>query len=227
LLFKWQAMNVRQAKTVEEPGRGYGYRMVSRELLVYLDPQTGEVLRTWKNPFTGKEVEVVHVANDPVNQPPSFAQGPRGPFKFPGTLKEGRGSMSFEVPLFYPNVMGGDYQDYVGGTYHAQEQFHFFFDAKELLGPGDSCQTSVAWGRVSQWLPWMEMGSRAGWLLFSGSGQTVSGFDQLPDVLKKEIETSYPEYKTPPPLDDTRPNETSWTYFKKRIDEKRKGSAQK
>jgi hypothetical protein len=31
----------------------------------------------------------------------------------------------------------------------------------------------------------------------------------------------YPEYKAPPALDDTRPNETSWTYFKKAIDKKK------
>ena len=35
----------------------------------------------------------------------------------------------------------------------------------------------------------------------------------------------YPLYQTPPPLDDKRPNETSWTVFKKYIDEKNSESA--
>jgi hypothetical protein len=223
LLFSYQAFNVRQAKTLSEPGRGYGYRQVSRELLLYTDPQTGEVLRTWKNPWTGKDVEVLHVANDPVNQQPLFAQGgPRGPFKWEPAIKEGKGFYAIEVPLLYPNPLGGEYQDFVGGTYQAIEMFGFFFDEKELLGPGDDSQTSVSWARTSQWLPWMEMGARPGWLQYTGHGQRVSSFELLPEVLKKEVAASYPDYRTPPPVDDTRPNETSWTYFKKKIDEKRK-----
>ena len=213
---------------VSEPGKGYGYRMVSRELLLYTDPQTGAVLRTWKNPWTGKEVEVVHVANDPVNQPPLFAQGgPRGPFKWQPPIKEGKGFYALEVPLLYKNPLGGEYQDHVGGAYQAIEMFGFFFDEKDLLGPGEDCQTMVSWARTSQWLPWMEMGSLAGWLQYTGHGQRVSGFDALPDLIKQEVAASYPEYTGPPPLDDTRPNETSWTYFKKRIDAKRQAGEKK
>jgi hypothetical protein len=42
-------------------------------------------------------------------------------------------------------------------------------------------------------------------------------WNDLPDVLKQEIETKYPAWKSPPPVDDTRPNETSWSYFKKQV----------
>ena len=45
-----------------------GYRVYSREVLFYLDPQTGEILQEWANPFLdGRKVEVVHIQNDPVN----------------------------------------------------------------------------------------------------------------------------------------------------------------
>lgn len=222
LLFGYQAFNVRAAKTLSEPGRGYGYRQVSREILLYTDPKTGEVLRSWKNPWTNKDVEVAHVANDPVNsREPMFAQGPRGPFTWTPAIREGKGFYAVEVPLFYPNPLGGDYQDYVGGTYQAIEMFGFFFDEKELLGPGTESHTQVSWARTSQWLPWMQMGALPGGLQYTGHGQWIPGFDALPEILKKEVEASYPEFKTPPPLDDTRPNETSWTYFKKWIDKKR------
>ena len=224
-LFAYQAMNIRQSKTVTEPGKGYGYRQVSREVLFYADPKTGEILRTWKNPWTGEDNEVLPVANDPVNFPPSFAQGgPWGPFKLGATFKDGWGTLALEVPLFYPNVMGGDYQEYVGGTYQAIEMFGFFFREDELLGPGDSAPVNVSWARVSQWLPWMKMGSRVGYLMFSGVGGKVAGWESLPESVRKEIETNCPEYKAPPPLDDTRPNETSWTVFKKWFDATRKAA---
>ena len=43
--------------------------------------------------------------------------------------------------------------------------------------------------------------------------------------MKREIAASYPEYTAPPPGDDTRPNETSWTYQKKIIDSRPKEAA--
>ena len=43
----------------------------------------------------------------------------------------------------------------------------------------------------------------------------------LPAVLRDEIAANYPIYDTPPPGDDARPNETSWTYFRKVFDAER------
>jgi hypothetical protein len=222
LLFVYQGMNVRAATTVTEPGRGYGYRQVSREILIYQDPQTKQVLRTWKNPWTGKEVDVVHVANDPVNSRPMFAQGQAGPAKWPGFFKDGMGFLPMEVPLFYTNPLGGDYQPYVGGDYQAMEIFDFAFHEAQLLDANpDMSDVNVAWVRISGWLPWMEMGSRVGTMIYNGVGRRLDSWDKLPDMLKTEIKANYPEYTAPPPLDDKRPNETSWTYFKKVIDKKK------
>lgn len=227
-LFTYEALNVRQSKAVSEEGRGYGYRMVSREVLLYLDPQTGEILRTWKNPWTGKEVEVVHIANDPVNMPPTFAQGPRGPFKLNMVFKDGWGSLGIDIPLFYKNPMSAEanYEEYVGGTYHGIEMFGFFVREAELLGPSDSVAANVSWARICKFLPWMEMNDRIGSMMFSGTGGAVSSWSSLPELLRREVEASYPEYKTPPPLDDARPSVTSWSYFKQKLDEKRKAGAQ-
>jgi hypothetical protein len=227
LVFLYQAMNIRASKTVTEAGRGYGYRQVSREVLIYLDPKTKEVVRTWHNPWTNKDVEVVHVSNDPVNSRPTFAQGPAGPFKFDVTMKEGTGIYQLDVPLFYTNPLSGDYQQYVGAEYQGLEMFTFFFNEAQLLdAKPDAPDVTVAWARASQFMPWMEMGGRIGYMLFSGAGRRVPSFDALPDVLKNEINKNYPEYKVPPPLDDARPNETSWTYFKKVMEKKKAAAAQ-
>jgi hypothetical protein len=222
-LFNVQGMNIRACKTVEDPQRGYGYRLVSREILLYLDPQTNQVLRTWKNPWTGEDVDVVHVANDPVNQPPSHARNAKGePARFMARNVRGKMWQSFEVPLFYTNPLGGDYQDYVGGQYQATEMFDFFFDEQDLLEVSrDMTSVTVAWARISQWLPWMNMGDRPGMLVFTTVGKRLNDPANLPAVMKDEIATNYPAYTAPPPLDDTRPNETSWTYFKKVLDRKR------
>ncbi len=220
-LFNVEGMNVRQCVTVTDPARGTGFRQVSRELMFYLDPATGAVLKSWANPWTAKRVEVVHVANDPVNmRAPVFPVGRDGkPFDLGARIENGKVFMPTEVPLFYTNPLGGDYQAYAGNQYHAMEIFDFVAEASDLLDAAKPrANPSIAWVRISPFLPWMEMGGRNGVLVFNATGGTVDGIAALPAVIRDQIATTYPTYTAPPPADDARPNETSWTYFKKRID---------
>jgi len=223
-VFNLEGMNIRQCVKVEDETRGVGYRLISREIMLYLDPETNEVLRTFDNPWTGEQNEVIHVANDPVNGRPSFGRDAEGnPSTRPLKQINGTWLMAAEVPLFYTNPLAGDYQKYVGGTYHATEIFDFNGDVDELLDPKkDVAYPVVAWVRIAKWLPWMEMGDRTGILYFNAIGKKLENYDQLPKVMKDEIAANYPEYTSPPPIDDTRPNETSWTYMKKIIDSRPK-----
>ncbi len=217
-IFNVQGMNIRQCRNFEDPERGHGYRSVSRELLIYLDPETNEVLRSWTNPWTGEEVKVVHVANDPVNmRVPSFAYRADGTgYRFNGHFMKGRVWTTGYVPLYYKNPLGGDYQDYVGGAYHAMEMLNGYAYEDELLDPELKTlnRYSLSWARTSKWLPWMRMGDRPGMMIFTTIGKRVSGIDALSEPLLSELRSNYPEYAQPPPLDDDRPNVTSWSYFK-------------
>ena len=66
---------------------------------------------------------------------------------------------------------------------------------------------------MSDWLPWMKMGGREGVIYMHTAGRRLGGFNELPELLKTEIKTHYPEYSSPPPLDDARANMTSWKYY--------------
>jgi hypothetical protein len=218
-LFNLLGMNVRQCASLQDPMRGVGYRLVSREIMLYLDPQTGEVLRQWDNPWTGKTVGVIHVSNDPVNGVYSTIGRDGQPAVLPFQVQGGQWWLTSTIPLFYTNPLGGEYQEYVGGTYHATEMFNFFGDVKPLQSARvDSVPARVGWVRLSSWLPWMEMGDRAGILYFHTAGRKLKAFDDLPEVMKREIAVNFPDYANPPPLDDERRNETSWTFFKKVLD---------
>ena len=65
------------------------------------------------------------------------------------------------------------------------------------------------------------MGGRLGLMVTNATGQTVANIDALPPLILEQIKANYPIYSAPPPVDDARPNETSWTYFKKLIDAKK------
>lgn len=227
-LFNGEGMNIRTCVTVNDPQRGKGWRLVSREIMLYLDPKTNEVVRKWANPWTGETVDVMQIANDPVNQRPQFAVGADGtPFKFTGR-REGRWIFApFEAPLFYHNVLQGEYQDYVGGKYHAMEIFDFAYDADEILNKKNpTAYPIVSWVRISEWMPWMKMRGRSGQMVFNAMGNKLKSYEELPAVLKDEIALNYPTYTAPPPGDDPRPNETTWTVFKKWVADKQ-GEKQK
>lgn len=225
LLFRFEGMNTRQCVTVTDPIRGRGFRQVSREILFYQDPTTGKIIDEWQNPWSGEVVQVLHIANDPVNfRAPIFPLKADGkPFETDLQVMGDHWWSTTTVPLFYRNPLGGDFQDHVGGTYHAVEMFNFFGRMSNLADPKThSADVNVAWARISDWLPWMKMRGRAGNLYFNGAGRKLDGYAELPAGMRAAIEARGPIYKEPPPVDDQRPNETSWTYFKKHMEAARK-----
>jgi hypothetical protein len=63
----------------------------------------------------------------------------------------------------------------------------------------------------------MKMNGRDGIVYFHTFGKKIDSYDDLPESMKEEIKNNYPIYNRPPPTDDQRRNETSWTYFKKML----------
>jgi hypothetical protein len=226
-VFNTEAMNIRQCVPATDAKRGKGYRMVSREVLFYTDPKTNAVLREWANPWTGETVPIMHVNNDPVNGRPSFPVTADGK---PYTIKLKQvgpwSQTSGLAPLFYTNPLAGDYQDYVGGNYHAMEMLTSSMLTSDLLDTAKpTVYPAISWTRVSVWLPWMKMRGRQGQLVFQSSGAKVKSYADLPAVVRDEIAANYPAYTAPPPGDDPRPNETTWTVFKKWADARAKAGA--
>ena len=219
LLFTGEGMNIRHCAAVTDPVRGKGFRLVSREIMLFTDPTTGEVLRQWTNPWTGETVDVLQIANDPVNQPPIFEKTRDGkPYSITYRQIGPWFLMPLEIPLFYTNPLAGPYQDHIGGKYHAMEIFDFAAPSADLLDSKRRVSPSISWVRISDWMPWMKMRGRQGQLVFNAMGGRVDSLDQLPAVLRTEINERYPTYRTAPPIDDKRPNETTWTVFKKHME---------
>lgn len=219
LLFAVQGVSARACGTVLDPGGQPGFRLVSREVMLYLDPASKTLLERWLNPWTGEEVEVLPVANDPVNMPMSaLLRGGSPAFVFPGVVRGDQAWLSLEVPLYYPSPLGGSYQRFVGGHYRALEAFTFFADARDLgRRDQDLEHVSFSWARVSPWLPWMAMGDRPGEVVVSAAGVRVPAWEEVPQPLRGAVERRFPAFRTPPPLDDARPNASSWSEFARRL----------
>jgi hypothetical protein len=82
----------------------------------------------------------------------------------------------------------------------------------------------VSWTRFSDFLPWMKMSSRPGNLLYQGRGYKLkNGYADLPEKIKSFVESNFPEYAHAPAT-FTSPNMTSWKYYKKVMEERKKKS---
>ncbi|PZG04137.1 hypothetical protein C1J01_45005 [Nonomuraea aridisoli] len=195
-LFGFEGVNV--ARAVETDA---GWQLLTREAALYLDPATREVVDTWDNPFTGRQVEVEHVFNDPVNQR-------LGAHPVPVTHLGDRVAFNVDVRLAYPSPLTvADYPDHsAADTYRALELFQFFAEAKDLDAGLPDVPSVFSWCRVSPWLPWMAMGRRGGALVYHCRGAKVP---EVPARLRERAGERFLHA----PDSWSAPNMTSWTAF--------------
>lgn len=210
-LFGMEGFNVARAVEVDD-----GYDLLSREAVFYLDPHSREIIDHWHNPFTGADVDVLHIWNDPVNLPMRL-NGPRGPFSVPVTEIGEELFFNVDVFLAYPSPLPRAEwpEESQSDLYQAAELFQFFTKTAALVGDAPSVPCLVSWTRLGPWLPWMKMGDRAGQLVYHCRGAKLGTFAELPERIRAQVESNDPTYTTAP-TEFTQPNETSWTYYKKR-----------
>ncbi|MCS6801125.1 MAG: DUF1838 family protein [Chloroflexota bacterium] len=211
-LFGFEGFNI--GRVTAAPG---GYYLLTREAVFYKDPTTGAILDRWTNPWTGKEVEVVHVLNDPVNQHLQL-EGPRGRWHIPVTEMGDDVYMNTDIFLHYPSPLPrSKFPQYsASDEYQAAELFQFYMKRHDLEDESLlSVPSQCSWTRLGPWLPWMEMADRPGMVVYHCRGKKLEGgYAQLPDFIKEYIAAHHPEYQDAP-HEYTQPNETSWTYFLK------------
>lgn len=199
-----------------------GFQRLSREVGYYTDLKTDAVLERWFNPWLEREVTVVPIQNDPVNRRFTLAN-----ITFRIDEVGDEVAMYREVPLRYLNPLDrATYPLYsAGDSYEAMEMFNTFVRRRDLA---NSRLTSVAstgsWTRLGPWLPWMEMGAQQGYLIYhSRSFKPAQGLEGIPVWLIEHVRKNHPKYLDAPTA-FTAPDETSWTFFKKKIDAERKAA---
>ena len=213
-IFKTDGYNVGRFVKAEDGSAQF----LSREVSYYKDPKTGAILKEWLNPFTSEKNTILHIANDPVNSRyPAPKPGEAG--RFPIMAAGDDVILHLDIPLAYPNpLQPGEYPvESTGPMYLASEHFVFFSKTKDLEdAKAASVPVTYSWARTGPWLPWMKMGTRPGYLLYSGHGKKYPRFDDLPADVREYTKANFPQYQSSPASYVT-PNETSWTYYRKQV----------
>lgn len=221
--FKTFGIGATRIEEVEE-----GWRIYSREVLYYLDPDTGEILDTWNNPFLGgREVEVMHIANDPVNGV-FMREGGHPVLRPPYPYVSFGDDVVFQwnFYIFKPAPLTrSEYPLYSSGDIDQHAELWGIKGRKsEILDPDiTSASCVMSWSRVAGWLPFMEMGSRPGSMVFhSHSMKLLNGVDDLPRYVLDYTEKNFAKYLEAP-TEWTGPMMTSAAgEFKKKIDAEKK-----
>jgi hypothetical protein len=207
-----------------------GWRFYHREVLLYTDPKTGEVLETWDNPVTGMKVRVVHVMNDPVQR---FYPLETGPFAPPYPYLINGDNLVFQLDVFRPPVPGNNPLTRKEYPLHSQQDVYQTGELWAIHGslaalnnPENTrvpCHT--AWGRISMWEPFFEMGNRPGVVVYhSQAFTTQNGVDDIDPTIRKYLEKNHPQFVEAPyaPTEwGEGYQENHWTYAKKLIDQAR------
>lgn len=214
-LFRFEGVNMARAIEAEDGS----YHLLTKEIAVYQDVATGKVVEWWENPLNGREVEVIPVLNDPVNQVIG-GQGPRALSAPVASLGNGRSCLYADIWLAYPSPLPRAAYPLHSQSdlYQGAELFQFFIEDAELEGDADSVSCVNSWTRIGPWLPWMEMADAPGNVVYQCAGQKLpGGYADVPAEFRSWIDANHPQYAHAP----TEPggqNESSWTYIKRILD---------
>ncbi len=194
---------------------GEGYRKVLREVGLYTDLESGEIIENWHNPYLDETVRVVPIANDPFNHtitnfrpsPPSYgglnqAAPPPVPLQLDWRRRGDMLNLFSHINLFYPAALQpNQWPRESGGAFNqVTETFLYFIDWNEMQ---NADQTSVeydgVWSRTTPWLPWMLMGPTPGHCQYQTFMGAVDSIDKLPNPATVEyIRANYPKYLDAP-----------------------------
>ena len=207
-------------------------RRLNKEVIFYTDSRTGEFLKTWTNPWTGEEVEVVHVANDPFNYtisdylilaPEDFgadkgAEPKKIPLLFPWReLPENRLLLTTDMHLYYPNALQPSKwpRESAGEMVQVSELFRYIVSKDELEDPNMTyVNYTGSWQRITQWLPWMLMGQEPGHILYASTMMGGNTADIIPKHVRDFSEANYPGFLSAP-KEDYGPSISSLEYYAK------------
>lgn len=203
-----------------------------REVILYTDLRSGEVLEEWKNPLTDETVKVVHVDNDPFNYliedyfpaPPQFGglnkeAPPRIPFVLPWYQHDEWLAMEIHIHLAYPSALQPDKwpRESAGPIAQVSEFFAHHVKAADMQNPKlTSLDYRGTWNRITPWLPWMLMGQAPGQCQYACFMGCAENLDEIfTQKFLDYCEKNYAKYFKAPEKWTGEPSLSSLEYYAK------------
>jgi len=213
-LFAVEGYHISRVEQVEG-----GYRLLSREILLFKDHRTRQIFMNWRNPLNGKTLPVMHILNDPVNHSYAYEDHMMPYIRqiIPSEELADARVYHSEIFPYHPSLLPRrDFSANVQSDYFQAAEIASYRAQKDALA--DSSLTSVPaqfdWTWISPWLPFMEMADREGQLLFVCRGEKLpGGFPALPSDIRNFVIRENEEFSEAPLIwEDTKIN--PWSYYR-------------
>jgi hypothetical protein len=193
---------------------GKGYRKILREIGLYTDLASGEIVDEMMNPYLNERVRVVPITNDPFNhtitefapEPPSYgginrAKPTPKPLQLDWTRRGSTLNLFSHINLFYPSSLppakwpreNANPFNQVTETFLYQIPWADMQSAKKT-----SVEYGGTWSRTTPWLPWLLMGPTPGHAQYS---TFMGAWDDINRIDRKTldyVEKHYPKYLKSP-----------------------------
>lgn len=223
-LFGFEVISVHRAE--KQPDGSY--RNYHREVIIYTDLATGEVIDEFLNPYTNERVRVVHVVNDPWNEhisefqpvPPAYGglnptdPGPRKPFIL-NWRDVGNGNIMAmrNIHLYYKSALQPDKwpRESSGVMNRVSETYAYLVNLADAQDPTKtSIRSLTMWARTTPWLPWMLMGQAPGHVEYHSIPSYMPTVDSIRKPLLDYTLKHFPHMlEAPPPESWQKPNLSS------------------
>lgn len=162
----------------------------SRTLTFFRDKDSGAMLRSFENPWTGKTVAVT----------PNVLGGPDGGlYTTEGLTIHHLGSTSPPIPWRIEWSQSGDLVWLISSRGLEQlpqpwlETMTMFGRAEDFFDPKvPSVAAHFSSTYLSPWLGWMDMGDRPGHLVWHASGRKLRSVEEVPAEYRARVEAEHP-----------------------------------
>jgi len=206
---------------------GSGYRKVLREIGLYTDLKSGEIIEEWTNPYLNETVKVVPIANDPFNHtitdyrpsPPAYGglnreAPPKVPLQLDWTKRGDMLNLYSSINLFYPSALQPAKwpRENANPFNQVTETFLYYIPWEDMQNPKlTSVEYHGSWARTTPWLPWMLMGPTPGHCQYATFMGAVDDIEKIDRKTLDYVEKHNPKYlKAPDKWEDPSLSSLEW-----------------
>ena len=173
------------------------------EITFKRDLETGKLLETWDNPFTGRKDTVIDSVGGPQERiynkwgfdRPDRARTAETPRLLPWTIIYDTAWFTWDAFLRFKNPLQPDaFPEMSSGEYLNLLNLTNYYGQLSLIEDPDvlNMPATLFWNAVTEWQPWMRMGQRPGCLVYKSVGVKLDSFQDLPKEVFEAGEARYP-----------------------------------
>lgn len=185
------------------------FDQIMAEAGFFIDPDTDEIADEWVNPLNGRTCEPGHYKSNQTivvgTQGVSGSEAAAVPVQFEGIVEaqshSGRvwTTENMVTKLPNPRSEATDPLSYSGPVITLTSLAAFTGQLADLNNPDlDFMPATLHFQNLAPWMPWMKMGQEPGMTTWQLLGTKVQSTDDMPDRLRRRLDSDYPGWINEP-----------------------------